>query len=341
MSKKAAVEKTAQRENFMKSVDERTKLAGANRLEVLLFSLGFDENTGREEVFGINVFKVREVLNTPVITHAPDMPPAVAGLVSLRGVMVPVVNVAKFCGMNVKREPGVLIVTEYNKQTQALLVDSVEHILRMEWNEIKVPPPMLAHRFGGLLTAVTEIQDDRIVMILDVERVLAETDQFGNDIDELKGIDRIDADLTILYADDSSMARKQIENTLDHLGVHHIGARNGSEAWKKLLEYKARAESMGKPIFDFVAAVLTDVEMPEMDGYVLTKKIKNDPVLCDLPVLMHSSLSADANVSMGKTVGADIYVAKFSTKELSDAVKLLHKKSLEREEKAKAKSNSI
>ena len=335
MSNKSAVKATGQRENFMKSVDERTKLAGANRLEVLLFSLGFDENTGREEVFGINVFKVREVLNTPVITRAPDMPPAVAGLVSLRGVMVPVVNVSKFCGMNVKKEPGILIVTEYNKQTQALLVDSVEHILRMEWSDIRVPPPMLAHQFGGLLTAVTEIQDNRIVMILDVERVLAETDQFGNDIDEMKGIDKIDADLTILYADDSSMARKQIENTLNHLGVHYVGTRNGSEAWEKLLDLKSRSEALGKPIFDFVTAVLTDVEMPEMDGYVLTKKIKNDPILCELPVLMHSSLSADANVSMGKTVGADIYVAKFSTKELSDAVKLLHNKSLEREKKLK------
>lgn len=337
MSNKSAVKTSSKRENFINSVDERTKLAGANRLEVLLFSLGFDENTGREEVFGINVFKVREVLNTPVITQAPDMPPAVAGLVSLRGVMVPVVNVSKFCGMNVKKDPGILIVTEYNKQTQALLVDSVEHILRMEWNEIKVPPPMLAHQFGGLLTAVTEIKDNRIVMILDVEKVLAETDQYGNDIDEMKGIEKIETDITILYADDSSMARKQIETTFKHLGVQYIATRNGSEAWDALLSLKKRAEELDKSIFDFVSAVLTDVEMPEMDGYVLTKKIKNDPVLCDLPVLMHSSLSADANVAMGKAVGADIYVPKFSSKELSDAVKLLHNKSLERETALKAK----
>jgi len=326
----------ANRDNLMKSIDDRTKLAGANRLEVLLFSLGHNNNTGREEVFGINVFKVREVLNAPAITNAPDMPPAVEGLVSLRGVMVPVVNVAKFCGMNVEREPTVLIVTEYNKQTQALLVDSVEHILRMEWNEIKVPPPMLAHQFGGLLTAVTEIQDGRIVMILDVERVLAETDQFGKDIDDLKGIEKINADLTILYADDSSMARKQIENTLNHLGIKFVGTRNGSEAWQTLLSYKERADSLGKSIFDFVSGVLTDVEMPEMDGYVLTKNIKSDPVLSQLPVLMHSSLSAEANINMGKTVGADVYVPKFSAKELSDSVKMLQKLCLERRNKTEA-----
>jgi len=326
--------KSPKRENLMKSVDERTKLAGANRLEVLLFSLGKDQNTGREEVFGINVFKVREVLNSPAITHAPDMPPAVAGLVSLRGVMVPVVNVSKFCGMQAEREPSVLVVTEYNKQTQALLVDSVEHILRMEWNDIKVPPPMLAHQFGGLLTAVTEIEDGRIVMILDVERILAETDQFGHDIDELQGIEQIEGDMTILFADDSSMARKQIEKTLGHLGVKYIATRNGSEAWSVLDELKKRAKSLEKPITEFVSGVLTDVEMPEMDGYVLTKKIKNDPVLSNLPVLMHSSLSADANVSMGKTVGADIYVAKFSSKELSDALNVLLRISEERKQKA-------
>ena len=328
MASKSSSAGAQQRDNLMKSVDERTKLAGANRLEVLLFSLGFDENTGREEVFGINVFKVREVLNAPAITHAPDMPPAVAGLVSLRGVMVPVVNVAKFCSMQCKNEPTVLIVTEYNKQTQALLVDSVEHILRMEWNEIKVPPPMLAHRFGGLLTAVTEIEDGRIVMILDVERVLSETDQFGHDIDELQGVDKIDGDMTILYADDSSMARKQIEKTLTHLGVKYIATRNGSEAWKVLEDLKIRANTLDKPITDFVTAVLTDVEMPEMDGYVLTKKIKNDTTLQKLPVLMHSSLSADANVSIGKAVGADIYVPKFSSKELSDSLKSVLEKSI-------------
>ena len=314
-------------DNFMKSVDERTNLAGANRLEVLLFSLGFDRNVGREEVFGINVFKVREVMHTPVITHAPDMPHAVEGLVSLRGTMVPVLNVAKFCGMDVDEGgPKILIVTEYNKQTQGLLVNSVEHILRMQWNDIKVPPPMLASRMGGLITAVTELDDKRIVMILDVERVLAETAAFGNDIDEFNEIDKIDRDVHVLYADDSSMARKQIEQTLDKLNVRHIGARNGQEAWDKLDEIAMRADASNVPVYEMLQAIITDVEMPEMDGYVLTRKIKKDPRFNGIPVLMHSSLSADANISMGKNVGADIYVAKFSPKELSAALRPLIEK---------------
>lgn len=308
--------------NFIDSVDGRTQLAGANRLEVLLFSLGLDRKTNRDEVFGINVFKVREVMHIPPITHAPDMPVAVKGMVSLRGTMVPVLDVAEFCGMDAEEEPKILIVTEYNRQTQGLLVHSVEHILRMEWSQMKVPPPMLASRMGGLITAVTELEDKRIVMVLDVERILAETAEAGNDIDEFQDLPAIsDQQVTIVYADDSSMARKQIEQTLKQLQVNYIGTRNGREAWEKMLELAERAEATSSPLHTMVSAIITDVEMPEMDGYVLTRKIKSDPRFSGIPVIMHSSLSADANVHMGKNVGADVYVPKFSPKDLTAALK--------------------
>lgn len=315
---------------FIKSIDERTKLAGANRLEVLLFSLGLDKRSGREEVFGINVFKVKEVMHVPTITHAPDMPPAVEGLVCLRGVMVPVLNLAKFCNMEVEEPPRILIVTEYNRNIQGILVKSVEHILRMEWSDIKVPPPMLAHRMGGLITAVTELEDKRIVMIVDVERVLAETSSHGNDINEFQEVDQLKNEFTVLYADDSSMARKQIENTLKALNVKYVGAKNGQEAWDKLQEIAVRAEESHVPVYKLINAIITDIEMPEMDGYVLTKKIKADNRFSGIPVLMHSSLSADANITMGKNVGADIYVAKFSAKDLSNALKPLLEKTREK-----------
>jgi two-component system chemotaxis response regulator CheV len=311
--------------NFIKSVDERTQLAGANRLEVLLFSLGFDHKTQRDEVFGINVFKVREVIQVPPVTHAPDMPPAVKGMVSLRGTMVPILKVAEFCNMDVREEPEILIVTEYNKQTQGLLVHSVEHILRMEWSDMKVPPPMLAHSMGGLITAVTELEDKRIVMLLDVERILSETAKFGADIDEFSHLEEYQDEATVIYADDSSVARKQIERTLESMGIKHVGARNGREAWDLLQDYVERAELSNVPLHTLVNAILTDVEMPEMDGYVLTKKIKSDNRFHGIPVLMHSSLSAEANVAIGKSVGADIYVPKFSPKDLADALRPLIK----------------
>lgn len=305
---------------LMKGVDERTRLAGANRLEVLLFSLGYDKHTEREELFGINVFKVREVMRSPEITHAPDMPPAVEGLVSLRGVMVPVINVARFCGMQVEDKPGIIIVTEYNRQTQALLVHSVDRILRMEWNDMKIPPPMLAHQMGGLTTAVTELPDKRIVMILDVERILAETAQVGSDIDEYSELSEVGGEHTVLFADDSSMARKQIETTLSKMGVNYLVARNGMEAWNKLTDLVNRAESSHVPVHSMLSAIITDIEMPEMDGYVLTKKIKADSRFKGIPVIMHSSLSSEANAAIGRSVGADFYIPKFNPKSLNDVL---------------------
>lgn len=308
---------------LISSVDARTKLAGANRLEILLFSLGKTKNgdgEDRQETFGINVFKVREVMNIPEITNAPDMPPGVKGMISLRGTMIPVVDLAHFCELEATEPPKILIVTEYNRNSQGFLVNSVEQIIRMEWSDIKVPPPMMANRHGGLITAVTELKDKRIVMVLDVEKVLAETMPATDEDALFNNMGQTKIDATILFADDSGVARKQISRTLDQLGITHVSARNGVEAWDRLQEIATRAEALGKPVAEFINAVLTDVEMPEMDGYVLTKHIKSDPRFNDIPVIMHSSLSASANISIGKSVGADAYVGKFDPRELGSVI---------------------
>ena len=305
----------------LKSVDERTGLAGANRLEILLFSLGKDRNTGREEVFGLNVFKIREVITMPAITHAPDMPPGVEGMISLRNSMIPVINLGKFCDVDHDGSPGILIVTEYNRSTHGLMVASVEEIKRMHWNDIKVPPPMMAHRHGGLVTAVTELEDGRIAMIIDVEKVLAETEGVGEDPTQFAGIEAMEQQATIFFADDSVVARKQIAATLDHLGIKHIATKNGEEAWDRLQELAERSEASHVPMYEMISAVLTDVEMPGMDGYVLTRKIKSDPRFKGIPVIMHSSLSSEANISIGTKVGADAYVPKFDPQELAKVLK--------------------
>jgi len=306
--------------NLMQSIDERTRLAGANRLEILLFSLGKDRETNREEVFGINVFKIREVMHVPEVTQAPDMPTGVKGMVCLRGDMIPIIDLVHFCNLDMADDPKVLIVTEFNGHTQGFLVSNVEQILRMEWNEIKVPPPMLTNRLGGLVTAVTELADGRIVMVLDVEKVLAETSDDLNDPTMFEGVESFNTKATIMFADDSSVARKQISKTLDTLGIDYISAKNGEEAWERISEQAALAEELGVPTKQLIKMILTDIEMPGMDGYVLTKKIKEDPRMKDIPVIMHSSLSADANVSIGKSVGVDAYVAKFDPRELAKTI---------------------
>lgn len=307
---------------FMQSVDDRTRLAGTNRLEILLFSLGKDAKTGKEEVFGINVFKVREVLNVPEITHAPDVPPGIEGMVSLRGTMIPVINLAHFCNVASDSPPKILIVSEYNKSMLGFLVHSVEHILRMDWSQIKVPPAMMANRLGGLLTAVSELEDGRIVMVLDVEKILAETTHSAEEEKMLfHGLKAVDEPKTVLFADDSSVARKQISMTLEKMKLDYMSVNNGMDAWHRLLEIKAQAADQGVPVSSLIHLILTDVEMPEMDGYVLTKKIKSDSAFAGIPVVMHSSLSAEANINLGRAVGADYYVAKFNPVELNKMVR--------------------
>jgi two-component system chemotaxis response regulator CheV len=304
--------------NFIKSVDDRTRLAGTNRLEVLLFSLGKDIRTGREETYGVNVFKVREVMLVPEITHAPDMPPSVEGMVSLRGNMIPVINLPDFCGIQTEERPSILIVTEYNKNVQGFLVHAVDTIERLAWEDVKVPPAMMAQQHGGLVTAVTELKDARLVMIMDVEMVLSQTSGFGQGEEIFEGIQQVEgSEITLLFADDSAVARDQIIRTMEHMGIKYISTTNGAEAWSKLKEIAERAEATDHKSSDFVQVILTDVEMPEMDGYVLTKKIKEDPRFSDIPIIMHSSLSADANMALGKGVGADAYVPKFEPTELS------------------------
>ena len=306
--------------DLLNSIDARTRLAGTNKLEILLFALGLDNRTGRRETFGINVFKVREVMRTPPITSAPDMPAAVKGMVSLRGALVPVVDLADYLGMQPESPREIMIVTEYNGKTQGFLVESVDTILRLDWAQMRVPPQMLQSNLGGLVTAVTELPDGCLVMMLDVERVLAETDKV-DDTMIFNGISSLGRDdLTILFADDSSVARGQIERTLAVLGLKHVSAVNGRAAWDELLRIATVAEASGKHAKDYVQLVLTDVEMPEMDGYLLTKNIKADPRFAGIPVIMHSSLSSMSNQQLGRSVGVDEYVPKFEPHRLAETL---------------------
>mgnify|MGYP000921231982 CR=1 FL=1 len=305
---------------LLKSIDARTKLAGTNKLEILLFFLGVDQRTGRRETFGINVFKVREVMRTPPITAAPDMPAAVEGMVSLRGVLVPVVDLAKYTGIIPSTPRDIMIVTEYAGHTQGFLVEGVDTILRLDWSKMRVPPDMLTAQTGGLVTAVTELEDGRLVMMMDVEKVLSETTSYDDEL-MYRGVVQVDRpDCTVFYCDDSSVARRQIERTLAAMGVKSVSAMNGRQMWEELEKMAAYAHSLGRPASDFVSLVLTDIEMPEMDGYILTKKIKTDPRFAGIQVVMHSSLSGMSNQKLGQSVGVDEYVPKFEPLRLSETL---------------------
>ena len=301
--------------NLLDSVDARTRLAGSNKMEILLFSLG------TREIFGINVFKVREVGRTPHITKTPNMPRGVEGLISLRGNVIPVLSLAPFLQLDTQPGRGkTMMVAEYSKRTLGFLVHDVDRIIRVDWERVKAPESVLSAN-QGLITAVIELEGGGLVSILDVEQILANA--FG----EAMIIDippaRVDPDTSVFFVDDSVVARRKISEVLDKLGVRHKHATNGMEACTRLQGLAAHASQMGRNIRDDVRLILVDAEMPEMDGYVLTKNIKSDPRFEGVPVVMHSSLSSEANRAMGKSVGVDAYVAKFDAEALADTLRPL------------------
>ena len=298
------------------TVDSRATLAGSNRMEILLFSLGTNEN------FGINVFKVREVSTTPFITRTPNMPAGVEGLISLRGNVIPVLSLGRILGLTEPGAPlgGAMMVTEYSKRTLGFLVESVDRIVRVEWDRVRAPENVsAAGTQQGYITAITELPDGRLISILDVESILANTfgDSVIGDIAPIEG----GHDVNVFFVDDSAVARRKISEVLDKLGVRHKHAQNGLEAWNRLQSLADHAEQTGRVLLDEVDLIMVDAEMPEMDGYVLTRNIKSDARFAGIPVVMHSSLSSEANRAMGRNVGVDAYVAKFDAEVLADTIR--------------------
>ena len=307
--------------SLLESVDARTQLAGSNRMEILLFSLG------TQETFGINVFKVREVSKTPKITRTPNMPVGVEGLISLRGNVIPVLSLAR--AMALSDAPrglgGSMMVTEYSERVLGFLVHDVDRIIRVEWDKVRAPDTVATGGTQRFITAITELPNGKLVSIPDVEQILENT--FGEA--SVGDVARLDDnfDYNIFFADDSAVARKKIAEVLNKLGVKHKHALNGQEAWTRLLGMAAHAQQTGGNLRDELQLILVDAEMPEMDGYVLTRNIKNDSRFRGIPVVMHSSLSSEANRAMGERVGVDAYVAKFDGEMLAETLRPLLMKS--------------
>jgi len=301
-------------DSLLDHVDARTNLAGTNKMEILLFNLGSDEK------FGINVFKVKEVSHAGKITRTPNMPSGVDGIVSLRGHVMPVLNLARFMGIQHEEQHQTMMVAEYNTHILGFLVKEVDRIIRVDWDKVRPTEGMLSDK-GALITAITNLDDGSLVSILDVEQILS--DAFGEAI--VGNVEKVESghELCVFFADDSMVARRKIAETLDKMGVKHIQASNGQEAWDRLRTMADASQHGGKSMRDQMQVILTDAEMPAMDGYVLTQNIKNDKRFEGIPVVMHSSLSSDANRAMGKRVGVDYYVPKFDSMVLSSTLRPL------------------
>jgi two-component system chemotaxis response regulator CheV len=293
---------------------------GQNRLELLLFRLD-----GRQR-FAINVFKVQEVLSLPPLTEIPDRHEVVVGVTYLRGQTIPVVDLRRAIKMGVTKvdKDSTIIVTEYNMTVQAFLVSSVDRIVNMNWSDI-LPPPAGAGR-QHYLTAITRMEDD-IVEIIDVEKVLAEITPYNVEIED----GWIDDDLVnlikgkqILIADDSQVALNQVSGVLERLGIDVVATHNGLEAYQVLEAWKAE----GKDIANDVLMLITDAEMPEMDGYMLTTEVRKDAMLKDMFIVLHTSLSGSFNKAMVEKVGCNSFLSKFQPEKLTREVQRIIRKKL-------------
>ncbi|ABK36881.1 Chemotaxis protein CheV [Aeromonas hydrophila] len=297
--------------SILDSVNQRTQLVGQNRLELLLFRLN-----GRQR-FGINVFKVREVLQCPPLTVMPKLNSCIRGVAHIRGQTISVIDLSMAMGKRPIEDltKCFIIISEYNRSIQGFLVHSVERIINMNWESI-LPPPKGAGRIN-YMTAVTEV-DGELVEILDVERILNEISPVSTEVSkELveASVEHPTLGRPVLVADDSSVARKQVQRALEAIGVQCVLAKDGREALNMLLEM-----SKNGPIKDQIALVISDIEMPEMDGYTFTAEIRNNPNLKDLHVILHTSLSGVFNQAMVQKVGANNFIAKFQPDELAKAV---------------------
>jgi two-component system chemotaxis response regulator CheV len=297
-------------------VDQRTNLAGTNRLELLLFRLG------GVQLYGINVFKVREAIPCPALTKMPNSHPVIKGMASIRGKTVSIVDLSQSIGRRSVEDPqnNFVILTEYNRTVQGFLVSAVDRIVNISWSDVMAPPA--ASGTNNYMTAITRL-DDQLIQIIDVEQVLAEVmginTEVSSDIAE-EVIENNSAQRKhILVADDSSVARNQIKRTLDQIGVESTIAKNGREALQILQNWTRQ----GMDVSQHISLLISDIEMPEMDGYTLTSEIRKDPALKDLQILLHTSMSGNFNEALVQKVGADHFLPKFSADELATAVKSL------------------
>lgn len=297
---------------IMDSVDKRTQLVGQNRLELLLFRLN-----GRQ-LYGINVFKVKEVLQCPRLTVLPRLNPVVRGVAHIRGGTLPIIDLGQATGGRALEDlsTAFVIITEYNSRVQGFLVRAVERIVNLNWSDVH-PPPKGTGR-DHYLTAVTRV-DEQMVEIVDVEKVLAEVlavqDPVPQQAAAVQQLTKTGSS-KVLVVDDSAVARKQVIRCLEALGIETQALSDGRQALDWL---KARADE-GSSITDELLMMISDIEMPEMDGYTLTAEVRSDPRLKDLHVMLHTSLSGVFNQAMVRKVGADDFLAKFSPDELAERV---------------------
>ncbi|EPF13038.1 MULTISPECIES: chemotaxis protein [Cedecea] len=311
-------------DSFQKDIDERANLALSNKFELLLFRLGASQHDSKSELYGINVFKLREIVPMPKINRAAGMESPLLGMANIRDQIIPVIDLPAVTGCKPTTGLNLLLITEYARSTQAFAVESVENIIRLDWSQVHAAEAGVSSRN---ITSIATIDDPLtgkdLALVLDVEQILYDIIPSGRDVN-IAAIEEKNYTLkpgaVAIVAEDSKVARSMLEQGLKGMGIPAIMHATGLEAWEKIKAIAAEAKASGTPITDKIGLVLTDIEMPEMDGFTLTRNIKTEPSLKHIPVVIHSSLSGSANEDHVRKVGANGYVAKFDVAELSSVI---------------------
>ena len=269
-----------------------------NELEIVEFCI--DEGT-KQNFFGVNVAKVREIIRRPELTAAVSSPPAVAGMMCLRDKVIPVLDLSLILGKNPEKLADRIVVLEFNQVTVGVLVNSVSRIYRLSWERVERPNRICESAY---ITSLVKMED-RIILILDFERIIAE-------LSESSAMQAIDSQVLdecqvterrILVADDSSFIRASICNTLRNVGYTVEEAVDGEEAWLKI------ENRLATGVFD-IDVLITDIEMPKMDGLHLTSRIRKDSRLAKLPIFIFSSLASEDNIRKWQSLGANGILTK-------------------------------
>ena len=303
---------------------KQAPVSADGKFELLLFRLGVSAGTKQSELFGINVFKVREIVVAPQITAIVNSPKFAVGLANVRGQLIPVIDLPNLAGCTPMTNTGVVLVTEFARTTQAFMVDEVVEIIQMEWKHLLAADSAHAGMVSGVARIDGDTPNSRLAQILDVEQILRDvlpgqqgSESTASEVPEV----RLPQGTRILFADDSHVARMLVEKSMQSMNVDFTSVKNGKEAWERLLAIHSESVVQGKRARDKVALVLTDLEMPEMDGFTLTRNIKQDARFSGIPVIIYSSLTGSASEGHANAVGADAYVAKFEPQELAESIR--------------------
>ena len=290
---------------------------GTNEFELVEFLV--EEKNGKTHSFGINVGKVREIIKTPKIVEVPKAHPCVEGIADLRGKIIPMINLPKWLEIETEKPLEKVIITEFNNTTNGFLVNNVTRIYRISWKDLMQPEELNYEDKKNCVTSIAKIED-KMILILDFEKIVGDIFPELYFTEEKTKLKKIDRKIRTLIAEDSTIIRKLVNNALKDAGYIVSVASDGEAAYNQLLEILKKAKEQNRSVKDFIDILITDLEMPKMDGAHLIKKVREIPEFDDLPIIVFSSMGTEENKKKLMKLGANDFISKPDVNILQEAI---------------------